>query len=137
MKLKIYTEQILTVLLVVVVLPWMITMLLHSRMSQIYEKIQSETRFISVKSGSETEEISLEEYEERDEIAEHLQIWKNQLTTGRTALSQYELISGQYEEAASRLEETKKKKAAPPSKNTSEMSVLFQNTPDHKRSRKT
>ena len=49
---------------------------------------------------------------ERDEIAEHLQIWKNQLTTGRTALSQYELISGQYEEAASRLEETKKKKAA-------------------------
>lgn len=27
-------------------------------------------------------------------------------------------------------------KAAPPSKNTSEMSVLFQNTPDHKRSRK-
>lgn len=58
------------------------------------------------------EKIGLEEYEERDEIAEHLQIWKNQLTTGRTALSQYELISGQYEEAASRLEETKKKKAA-------------------------
>lgn len=56
------------------------------------------------------EKIGLEEYEERDEIAEHLQIWKNQLTTGRTALSQYELISGQYEEAASRLEETKKKK---------------------------
>ena len=33
------------------------------------------------------EKIGLEEYEERDEIAEHLQIWKNQLTTGRTALS--------------------------------------------------
>ena len=57
------------------------------------------------------EKISLEEYEERDEIAEHLQIWKNQLTAGRTALGQYELILGQYEEAASLLEETKKKKA--------------------------
>ena len=57
------------------------------------------------------EKISLEEYEERDEIAEHLQIWKNQLTAGRTALGQYELILGQYEEAASLLEETKKEKA--------------------------
>ena len=56
------------------------------------------------------EKISLEEYEERDEIAEHLQIWKNQLTAGRTALGQYELILGQYEEAASLLEETKKEK---------------------------
>lgn len=62
MKLKLFTEQILTVLLVVVVLPWMLTMLLHSKMNQIYEKIQSETRYISVKSGEETEEISLEEY---------------------------------------------------------------------------
>ena len=44
-------------------------------------------------------------------MAEWLQIWKNQLTAGRTALRQYELILGQYEEAASRLEETKKKKA--------------------------
>ena len=57
------------------------------------------------------EKISLEEYKEKDEIAEWLQIWKNQLTAGRTALRQYELILGQYEEAASRLEETKKKKA--------------------------
>lgn len=57
------------------------------------------------------EKISLEQYEERDEIAEHLQIWKNQLTAGRTVLGQYELILGQYEEAASLLEETKKKKA--------------------------
>ena len=57
------------------------------------------------------EKISLEEYEERDEISEHLKIWKNQLTAGRTALRQYEQILGQYEEAASRLEETKKKKA--------------------------
>ena len=57
------------------------------------------------------EKISLEEYEEGDEIAEQLQIWKNQLTSGRTALGQYELILGQYEEAASLLEETKKKKA--------------------------
>lgn len=56
------------------------------------------------------EKISLEEYEEGDEIAEQLQIWKNQLTSGRTALGQYELILGQYEEAASLLEETKKKK---------------------------
>ena len=62
MKLKFYTEQVLTVLLVVVVLPWMITMLLHGKMSQIYEKIQSETRYISIKSGDETEAISLEEY---------------------------------------------------------------------------
>ena len=31
-------------------------------MSQIYEKIQSETRYISIKSGDETEAISLEEY---------------------------------------------------------------------------
>ena len=46
-----------------------------------------------------------------DEIAEHLQIWKNQLTAGRTALGQYELILGQYEEAASLLEEMKKEKA--------------------------
>lgn len=36
---------------------------------------------------------------------------ENQLTAGRTALGQYELILGQYEEAASLLEETKKKKA--------------------------
>ena len=57
------------------------------------------------------EKISLEEYKEKDEIAEWLQIWKNQLIAGRTALRQYELILGQYEEAASRLEETKKKKA--------------------------
>ena len=62
MKLKFYTEQILTVLLVVVVLPWMITMLLHSRMSQIYGKIQSEARYISVRSGGGKEEISMEEY---------------------------------------------------------------------------
>lgn len=62
MKLKFYTEQVLTVLLVVVILPWMITMLLHGKMSQIYEKIQRETRYISVKSGDETEAISLEEY---------------------------------------------------------------------------
>ena len=62
MKLKFYTEQVLTVLLVVVILPWMITMLLHGKMSQIYEKIQSETRYISIKSGDETEAISLEEY---------------------------------------------------------------------------
>lgn len=54
MKLKFYTEQVLTVLLVVVILPWMITMLLHGKMSQIYEKIQRETRYISVKSGDET-----------------------------------------------------------------------------------
>ncbi len=57
------------------------------------------------------EKIGLEEYEERDEITEHLQIWKNQLAVGRTALRQYEVILGQYEEAAGRLEETKKKKA--------------------------
>ena len=31
------------------------------------------------------EKISLEEYKEKDEIAEWLQIWKNQLTAGRTA----------------------------------------------------
>lgn len=62
MKLKFYTEQILTILLVVIVLPWAITMLLHGKMSQIYEKIQNETRYISVKTGDKTEEISLEEY---------------------------------------------------------------------------
>lgn len=62
MKLKFYTEQILTILLVVIVLPWAITMLLHGKMSQIYEKIQNETRYISIKTGDETEEISLEEY---------------------------------------------------------------------------
>lgn len=62
MKLKMYMEQTLTVLLAVIVLPWAITMLLHSRMSQIYEKIQDETRYISVRTGDETEAISLEEY---------------------------------------------------------------------------
>lgn len=62
MKLKYYTEQILTLLLVVIILPCMITMLLHNRMSGIYEKIQRETRYISIQSGEESEKISLEEY---------------------------------------------------------------------------
>ncbi len=40
MKLKFYTEQVLTVLLVVVILPCAITLLLNGKMSQIYETIQ-------------------------------------------------------------------------------------------------
>ena len=57
------------------------------------------------------EKIGLEEYEEREtRLRSICKYGKNHLTTGRTALSEYELISGQYEEAASRLEETKKKK---------------------------
>lgn len=62
MKLKFYTEQVLTLLLAVIVLPCAITILLHGKMSQIYEKIQEETRYISVRTGDETEHISLEEY---------------------------------------------------------------------------
>lgn len=55
--------------------------------------------------------IGLETYEEKDEIAEHLQMRKKQLTDGRTALYRYEDISGKYEEAASRLEDAKRKAA--------------------------
>ncbi len=64
MRLKYYTEQILTVLLVVIVLPCAITLLLNGRMSKIYQAIQDETRYISIKSGDGDmeEEISLEEY---------------------------------------------------------------------------
>ena len=58
------------------------------------------------------QKIGLEEYEEKDEITDNLQQWKSQLTEGRTALSQYEEISGQYEKTASQLEEAKKKKIA-------------------------
>lgn len=56
------------------------------------------------------QKISLEEYGERDEITENLQIWKKQLTEGKTAICQYEEISRQYEEAARLLEQTKKQK---------------------------
>lgn len=62
MKLKFYTEQVLTVLLVVILLPCAITLLLHGKMSRIYQAIQDETKYISIKSGEDTEEISLEEY---------------------------------------------------------------------------
>lgn len=62
MKLKVYTEQVLTVLLVVILLPCAITILLHGKMSRIYQAIQDETKYISIKSGEHTEEISLEEY---------------------------------------------------------------------------
>ena len=62
MKLKFYTEQVLTVLLVVILLPCAITLLLNSRMSRIYQAIQDETKYISIESGHKTEEISLEEY---------------------------------------------------------------------------
>lgn len=62
MKLKFYTEQVLTVLLVVILLPCAITLLLNSRMSRIYQAIQDETKYISIESGDKTEEISLEEY---------------------------------------------------------------------------
>ena len=62
MKLKFYTEQVLTVLLVVILLPCDITLLLNSRMSRIYQAIQDETKYISIESGDKTEEISLEEY---------------------------------------------------------------------------
>lgn len=62
MKLKVYTEQILTVLLVVILLPCAITLLLHGKMNQIYQAIQDEAKYISIKSGDYTEEISLEEY---------------------------------------------------------------------------
>ncbi len=54
--------------------------------------------------------ISLEEYEEKDEITANLQIRKNQLTEGKTALYRYEEISGRYEEAAGQLEAAKRKK---------------------------
>ncbi len=54
--------------------------------------------------------ISLEEYEENDEITENLQIWKKQLTAGKTAIQRLEEISGQYEDAARSLEEAKKQK---------------------------
>lgn len=56
------------------------------------------------------QKISLEKYEEKDEIAERLQMLKRQLTEGKSALQRYEEISGQYEEAARLLEETKKQK---------------------------
>ncbi len=56
------------------------------------------------------QKIGLEEAEEKDEITDHLRMWKNQLTEGRTALYRYEEISGQYEEAASQLERAKREK---------------------------
>ena len=40
------------------------------------------------------QKISLEKYEEKDEIAERLQMLKRQLTEGKSALQRYEEISG-------------------------------------------
>lgn len=56
------------------------------------------------------QKIGLEEYGEKDEITESLQIWRKQLTEGKNAICRYEEISGQYEEAARLLEEAKKQK---------------------------
>ena len=56
------------------------------------------------------QKISLEEYEEKDEITANLLIRKNQLTEGKNVLYRYEEISNRYEEAAGQLEEAKRKK---------------------------
>lgn len=57
------------------------------------------------------QKISLEEYEEKDEITQSLQLWKSQLMVGRSALQKYEQVSEQYEIASSQLEKTRKAKA--------------------------
>lgn len=56
------------------------------------------------------QKISLEEYEEKDEITANLLIRKNQLTEGKNVLYRYEEISNRYEETAGQLEEAKRKK---------------------------
>ena len=55
--------------------------------------------------------IRLEEYEEKDSVAESLNVWKAKLEEGQKAIQQYGNISGQYDEAVQILEQANRQKA--------------------------
>lgn len=55
-------EHFLTAILLVILLPCGITLLLNGKMNEIYRAIQRQAQYISVRTGSGTREMNLEEY---------------------------------------------------------------------------